>query len=152
MAESGLEISTFQHLSSLLTGWISAPSNDSANDYCLPLSTRLFLMNGLLFHLSKTIWCYTEHLLEAADELPRITIADLFADVIEFPLSCFQQLCCFSEFEIFDSFREGPSGLLLKHAAQIGFIVMEFCSQVMERNGAVMIVHIVDHVEYSLVP
>ncbi len=28
-----LEISTFQHLSSLLTGWISAPSNDSANDY-----------------------------------------------------------------------------------------------------------------------
>jgi len=37
-------------------------------------------MNGLLFHLPKTIWCYTEHLLEAADELPRIIIADLIVD------------------------------------------------------------------------
>ena len=42
--------------------------------------------------------------------------------------------------------------MLLKHAAQIGFIVMEFCSQVMERNRAVVIVHIIDHVEYLLVP
>jgi len=48
--------------------------------HCLLLSTRLFLMNGLLFHLPKTIWCYTEHLLEAADELPRIIIADLIVD------------------------------------------------------------------------
>jgi hypothetical protein len=27
-----LEISTSRHLSSLLTGWVSAPSNNSAND------------------------------------------------------------------------------------------------------------------------
>ena len=102
MAESGLEISTFQHLSSLLTGWISAPSNDSANDYCLPLSTRLFLMNGLLFHISKTIWCYTEHLLEAADELPRIAVADLLTDLIQFPAFRFQEFCRFSQFKFLD--------------------------------------------------
>jgi hypothetical protein len=40
-----LEISTSRHLSSLMTGWVSAQSNDSANDcrfywqqdiFCLP--------------------------------------------------------------------------------------------------------------------
>ena len=70
--------------------------------HCLPLSTRLFLMNGLLFHLSKTIWCYTEHLLEAADELPRITIADLITNLTQFPVFRFQQFYSFSQFEIFD--------------------------------------------------
>ena len=59
-------------------------------------------MNGLLFHLPKTIWCYTEHLLEAADELPRITIADLITNLIQFPVFRFQQFYSFSQLEIFD--------------------------------------------------
>ena len=92
------------------------------------------------------------HFLKTADKLAGVFVADLLADMVEFPLSCFQQLCCFSELKILDGFREGSPGLLLKHAAQIGFIVMEFGSQIMERNRTVVIVHIVDHIEYTLIP
>ncbi len=60
-------------------------------------------MNRLLFQLPKPIGRYTEHLLEAADELPRIVIADFFADVIELPGLRFQQFRGFSQFKIFDS-------------------------------------------------
>ena len=107
------------------------------------------------------------HFFKAADKLAGIFIAYLFADVIEFPLSCFQQFCSFSQFKILDGFREGtsspllcfplailegPSGLLLKHTAQIRLVVMEFCCKVMERNRAIVIVHIIDHIEYPLIP
>ena len=84
--------------------WVAVIAIIKFSMNALPLSTRLFLMNGLLFHLPKTIWCYTEHLLEAADELPRITIADLITNLIQFPVFRFQQLRRFSQFKIFDSF------------------------------------------------
>lgn len=38
-----LEISTFRHLSSLMTGWVSAPSNDSANDCRFYWQQAIFL-------------------------------------------------------------------------------------------------------------
>jgi len=38
-----LEISTFRHLSSLMTGWVSAPSNNSANDCRICWQRAIFL-------------------------------------------------------------------------------------------------------------
>ena len=38
-----LEISTSRHLSSLMTGWVSAPSNDSANDCRFYWQQAIFL-------------------------------------------------------------------------------------------------------------
>ena len=60
-------------------------------------------MNRLLFQLPEPIGRYTEHLLEAADELPRITIADLITDLIQFPVFRFQKFRCLSKLKIFDS-------------------------------------------------
>lgn len=69
--------------------------------------------------LSELVRCQPEHLLEAADELARVLVSDLFADLLQFPVFGFQKLGSLSQLEILDGRREGAPSLLLKHPAEI---------------------------------
>ena len=61
------------------------------------LSAHLNLIHCLLPDLPEPVGRHAEHLLEAADELPRIVIADLLTDMIQFPIRGLQKLGCLSK-------------------------------------------------------
>ena len=109
-------------------------------------------MQILLISLSELVGRHAEHRLEAADELTRVLVADLFADLLQFPVFGLQKLCGLSQLEILDGRREGASRLLLKHPAEIGVVVVKVRGKTVERDRPIVIVHVIDHVEKLLIP
>lgn len=113
---------------------------------------RLSWFCELLVSFSELVRRQPEHFLEAADKLPRVLVADLFADLRQFPVFGFQKLGGLSQLEILEGCGEGASRLLLKHPAEIGVVVVKVRRKTVKRDRPIVIVHVIDHVEKLLIP